>query len=125
MDITPAVPADRQFIQAYGNGGFRISHVRHEGAVLISVRQTWAWPASDIAGLTSDSLRALQQIEEPVEILLVGCGPAIQPLPADLRQELRGWGIVAEPMDTGAACRTYNVLLSEDRRVAAALLPVD
>ena len=60
-----------------------------------------------------------------VEHVLIGCGPAIKPVAKDLRQSLRNWGIVAEPMDTGAACRTYNVLLSEDRRVAAALLPVD
>ncbi|MGH6796969.1 MAG: MTH938/NDUFAF3 family protein, partial [Roseiarcus sp.] len=57
-----------------------------------------------------------------VEILLLGCGPRMAPVPPALRQGLRVAGIVVDAMDTGAACRTYNVLLSEDRRVAAALL---
>jgi uncharacterized protein len=59
-----------------------------------------------------------------VEVLLLGCGlRLIQPGPA-FRAELKALGVVVEPMDTGAACRTYNVLLSEDRRVAAALIAV-
>ena len=58
-----------------------------------------------------------------IELLLLGCGRRMAPPPSGLRQALRQAGIVLEVMDTGAACRTYNVLLSEERRVAAALLP--
>ena len=62
--------------------------------------------------------------EQATEILLIGCGPRMQMLPPGLRQALKAIGVVAEPMDTGAACRTYDILISEGRRVAAALLPM-
>ena len=60
-----------------------------------------------------------------IEILLVGCGRDLRPLPAALRSVLRDARISADPMSTGAAVRTYNVLLAEDRAVAAALIAVD
>ena len=58
-------------------------------------------------------------------VLLIGCGRKIRPLPESLRAALRAEGMVLEPMDSGAACRTYNILMSEDRQVAAALIAVD
>ena len=61
----------------------------------------------------------------PVDILLLGCGPKMTLVPTDLRRALRSEGMVVEPMDTGAACRTFNILLAEERRVAAALIAVD
>ena len=60
-----------------------------------------------------------------VELLLLGCGARMQQVPGPLRQALRDAGIVVEPMDTGAAARTYNILLGENRRVAAALIAID
>jgi len=63
--------------------------------------------------------------EPPVEVLLVGCGSAMALIDPDLRDAARARGVALEPMDTGAACRTYNVLMAEDRRVAAALIAVD
>ena len=62
-------------------------------------------------------------IDAGIQILLLGCGRQMLPVPSALREELRAHGVVIDAMDTGAACRTYNVLLAEDRRVAAALLP--
>jgi uncharacterized protein len=59
-----------------------------------------------------------------VNLLLIGCGPRMAMIPAALRASLRAKGVVIEPMDTGAACRTYNVLMAEGRLVAAALIPV-
>jgi len=59
-----------------------------------------------------------------VEILLLGCGRRMAMVPSALRARLKAAGIVVDAMDTGAACRTYSVLLAEGRRVAAALLPV-
>jgi uncharacterized protein len=59
-----------------------------------------------------------------VSILLLGCGKRMGSVPLALREGLRARGVVVEPMDTGAACRTYNVLLSEERRVAAALIKI-
>ena len=59
-----------------------------------------------------------------VEFLVIGCGARAMLVPPALRQELRDAGLRLDAMDTGAACRTYNVLLAEDRRVAAALIPL-
>lgn len=124
MDITPIIPAERQVIQAYGDGHFRISGVVHEGSAIVLPERTLAWPATAIAELTLASLEGVVAAEPRVELLLVGCGRAPAPIAAELRAALRARGIVVEAMDTGAACRTYNVLLAEGRRVAAALIAV-
>ncbi|HUZ71686.1 MAG TPA: Mth938-like domain-containing protein [Stellaceae bacterium] len=123
MDITPLVAADRQVIESYGQTGFRVSGVAHEGAILVFPEATQPWAgAASVAALTRESLAAVLA-RGGVEILLVGCGRRMVPFPPALRAALRSAGIVVDTMDTGAACRTYNVLLAEDRRVAAALLP--
>jgi uncharacterized protein len=123
MDVTPQIPADRQLIQGYGDGGFRITGARHEGSVLVLPGRTHAWPVRRLSEATRASLEPLIE-SRAVDLLLVGCGGGIQPLPPGLRQELRAAGMVVELMDTGAACRTYNVLLAEERRVAAALIAI-
>lgn len=124
MDITPLIPADRQVIDTYGPGRFRISNTLYETPVIVFPDRTVAWEVGDFAGLDTPSFEPVRTSEPPVELLLLGCGPRMQLLSSALRQELRRSGIVVEPMDTPAACRTYNVLLAEGRRVAAALLPI-
>lgn len=125
MDITPAIPAGRQVIDGYGGGGFRISHQRREGSVLVFPTETLAWPVTAMADLSAATFRPVLDRAADVEVLLLGCGASIAFLKHDLRALLKEQGIVADLMDTGAACRTYNVLLSEDRRVAAALIAVE
>ncbi len=125
VDITPLLPADRQIIQAYGDGRFRITGVAYEGSVIVLPERTFAWPVGRFEEITLDSLADVVGAEPRVEILLIGCGPRLVPIAEDLRAGLRASGIVAEPMDTGAACRTYNVLVAEERRVAAALISVE
>lgn len=122
MDLTPIIPADRQVIESYGRGGFRVSGVSYKGAILVFPDATQAWVPSDMAAVNIASLQPVLD-KGGVEILLLGCGPRMEQMPRELRQALRAAGIVVDAMDTGAACRTYNVLLSEDRRVVAALLP--
>lgn len=124
MDVTPLVPPGRQLIQAYGDGGFRIAGQRHEGSVLVFPQRTVAWAVTDIAALDGSSLGEVLSETPPVEILLLGCGPRILLPPPALRRFLREAGIALELLDTGAACRTFNVLLGEERRVAAALIAV-
>jgi uncharacterized protein len=122
MDVTPLIAADRQVIDSYGGGSFRVSGVAHAGAIIVFPDATLPWAAARIADVTFASLEPVCA-RGGVEILLVGCGRRGALLPKDLRARLKAAGIVADAMDTGAACRTYNVLLAEDRRVAAALLP--
>ncbi len=126
MDITPTVPSGRQVIEAYGPSGFRVSAVTYAGAVIVFPESTLSWPVAAMADVTLDSLAPVHRragSEEAVEILLLGCGRRMMPVLPHLRVELRQRGIVIDAMDTGAACRTYDVLLTEGRRVAAALLP--
>ena len=125
MEITPRVPAYAQVIQSYGDGGFRINDRQFKGSVLVFPDRVAAWPVRSIAELTVESLAAVGDARPPVEVLLVGCGPALARIPDMVREAMRQAEIVIDGMDTGAACRTYNVLLSEDRRVAAALIAIE
>lgn len=111
-------------INAYGDGGFRIAADRHEGAVLIVAEEVRSWSAKAFDLLTLDHFTEICSLDRPPDILLVGCGERIQFLPADIRALLEEAGIGVDAMDTGAACRTFNVLVGEDRNVAAALLPI-
>jgi len=122
MELTPLVPAGRQIIERYGTSGFRVAGVIYRGSVLVFPDRTLPWAAASAASVTWESLAPVVE-HGGVQILLLGLGRAIGVIPHSLRSTLRAAGIVLEPMDTGAACRTYNVLLAEDRRVAAALLP--
>lgn len=123
-DITPLVPAGRQVIEGYGDGGFRIAGVTHHGSVLVFRETTLPWPVADNAAIAAETLSEVISATPPVDILLIGCGARAAPLDAALRVALREKGIGTEIMDTGAACRTFNVLVAEDRAVAAALIAV-
>jgi uncharacterized protein len=121
-DIGPAVPPDRQLVQGYGPGRFRIAGEIYESSILLFPDRVLPWPVADIAAVTADTLGPVFEAEPRVELILLGCGARMAPVPSSLRVALKDAGIVVEPMDTGAACRTYNVLMAEDRRVAAALI---
>lgn len=123
VDITPLIPAGRQVIESYGPRGFRVSGLAYQGSILVFPDKVESWMAAIMAEVNFASLKPLLD-HGGVEILLLGCGKSIARLPEELRQALRRQGIVVDAMDTGAACRTYNVLLAEERRVAAALLAV-
>lgn len=124
MDVTPVVSAESQLILGYGDLGFTISGTRYEGSVIVLPKQTIAWPVAAMADLTLDSLAPILTAEFRPSVLMLGCGKGMSVVPRDIRAALKAAGIVVEPMDTGAACRTYNVLLTEGRDVAAALIAV-
>lgn len=126
MDITPLVPEGRQIIQSYASGHFRVSGAVYAGPVVVFPDRTMAWgvtpalealTAADFLTLLNDGLNG------DLDVLLVGCGAVMRSMPFALRQSLSQCGVAIDFMDTGAACRTYNVLMAEGRRVAAALLP--
>lgn len=122
MDITPAVPAGSQIIQGYGPGLFRIAGVVHKSSVLVLPDRTLAWDVTEFADISLGGFEPLLSQDLVVDLLLLGCGAGMRLPPPELRAALRGHGIVLEPMDTGAACRTFNVLLTEGRQAAAALI---
>jgi uncharacterized protein len=124
MELTPLVEPGhqapgRQIIERYGPSGFRVSGMVYRGPVLIFPDRTLPWTD---ATMTEAGLAPVVE-HGGVELLLVGLGRRMAPVAAALRARLKAHGIAVEAMETGAACRTYNVLLAEDRRVAAALLP--
>jgi len=125
MDVSPIVPGDRSLIEGYGAGGFRISGERYTGSVIVLPDEVHAWRVGVLAEATVGSLDPVRSAEPLPEILLVGCGGGIGSLPDDVHEALRAAGLTVERMDTGAACRTYNVLVSEARRVAAALIAIE
>ena len=122
MEGRPISPAGPRLIQGYDEGGFRIAGTRHAGSVLVLPEQTLAWPVAAPEEVTAESLAPVRTADPAIEILVLGCGARFVPVPARLRAALRADGIVVEAMATGAACRTYNLLLAENRRVAAALI---
>ena len=122
MDITPNIPAGRQIVQSYGSGGFRIAGTRHDRSVLVFPDRTLAWPVTSFDRVTIESLAEISAASPKVELLLLGTGAAMLPILPAVRAHFRALGIMLDAMDTGAACRTYNVLMAEERRVAAALI---
>lgn len=120
MAPLPPPAGGRQQIERYGAGGFRVSGIVYAGAVLIFPDRTVIWERAAV------SLEGLAPIvaHGGIELVLVGLGRRGRPVDAALRAALKAQGIGVEAMDTGAACRTYNLLAGEDRLVAAALLPL-
>jgi uncharacterized protein len=110
-------------IDAYGAGGFSFAGMSHRGSILVLPSGIYAWDVSEASQIDTASLAAVfDEPEGAVEHLLVGTGASFVPLAPALRKALRARGIVGEPMATGAAARTYNILLGEKRHVAAALI---
>jgi len=122
MDLTPLVPAGRQVIERYAPSGFRVAGIIYHGPVLVFPDRVLPWDAASGSAVTQESLAAVIE-RGGVQILLLGLGRTMSPVPRTLRSTLRAAGIALEPMDTGAACRTYNVLVAEGRQVSAALIP--
>jgi uncharacterized protein len=125
MDVTPLIPEGRQIIQRYGVNGFRVNGVSYEGAIIVSPTKTWNWNApAQFSDLSETDFSALAVGSADIDVLLLGSGARGEFFPPKLRAALHDKGLVVETMDTGAACRTYNVLMAEGRRVTAALMPV-
>lgn len=115
-------------IASYGQGGFRfegLDGLSHRGSLLALPSGMWPWPVTTLAEFTIDTFARVVAEAGAIDILLVGTGRDLMPLGEDLRRTLREAGLRPDPMSTGAAIRTWNVLLGERRRVAAALLAVD
>ena len=109
-------------IESYGGGGFRISGMFRAGGLIITPTRIDDWAASEVLS-PADFAAPIAEAAQ-IDVLLIGVGADIAPLPADVRHALDEADLGYDAMATGAACRTYNVLLAEDRRVAAALIAV-
>ncbi len=124
LEIKEAHFPGRAPIDAYGNGKFRFAEMSHTGSLLCLPSGIYAWNVAGLADLKPEAFKKLEAEADGVEILLLGTGIDLVPIDPELRELFRGHAISADSMSTGAAVRTFNVLLSENRAVAAALLAV-
>lgn len=106
-------------IDGYGPGGFRISGEWYEGSLIVLPEGI-----HQIEALTVDALSPLLSVARDVDVVLVGQGAEIAAPDPALRDAIENAGPGVEFMSTSSACRTYNVLLAEDRRVAVVVLAV-
>lgn len=124
----PSVPAHfpgRAPIDAYGNGGFRFAGMSHRGSLLILPSGIYGWDVADLDDLTPERCaRFIAELARPAFVLL-GTGREHRVPPAPIAKLFADAGLGLEPMSTGAAARTYNVLLAEGRDFGAGLIAVD
>jgi uncharacterized protein len=124
IEIREAHFPGRAPIDAYGNGGFRFADMSHRGSILCLPSGIHGWDKDEGTPLTLADLQRVLDEAGDIEVLLVGTGKEIRPLPTDIKAALRERKISSDPMSTGAAVRTFNVMLAESRAVAAALIAV-
>ncbi len=110
-------------IESYGKGGFRFAEMSHTGSLLFLPSGVWEWPVADVHELTFEHFAKVQE-DNSVRHLLIGTGEKQVFLKADLLEALHKAGFHPEVMTTGAAARTYNILLQEGRNIGAALIAV-
>ena len=124
MQINPAGAPGRQTVEIYRPGGFTVAGVEYHGSVVVFPDTTEPWSVRSVESLSLDSFDPVRTLPADVrpDVVLVGCGARMQFLDPALKRSLRAEGVVPDMMDTSAACRTYNILLSEERRVAAFLI---
>ena len=111
-------------IEAYGKGGFAFAEMSHRGSLLCLPDAIWAWPVTRAADIDKASLQRVFAAAQGIDTLIVGTGNEVWLPPPELREALRAVKVVLDPMQTGPAIRTYNIMIGERRRVAAALIAV-
>ena len=124
MAVAPAFYPGRAPIDAYGDGGFRFAGMSHRGSLLCLPSGIHAWEVARIEDLAPEHLSAALAEKARFTFLLLGTGPTMVLPSAGVRSAVVEAGVGLDIMDTGAACRTLNVLLAEGRAVAAALIAV-
>ncbi|MAQ71015.1 MAG: hypothetical protein CL565_02360 [Alphaproteobacteria bacterium] len=122
MDVTPLISSDKQIIQTYSEAGFKISGKIYDSSVIVFPTRVTKWSPPPLAEIKPNDLE-IPGLRD-LDVILLGTGKNMSFPPASFRKVMKEQGIHLESMDTGAACRTYNVLMAEGRRVAAALYKI-
>ena len=112
-------------IEAYGKGGFRFAGMSHRGSLLCLPDGIWAWPIATPADISEETLAPVLERADRLDFVILGFGRDPWLVPETLRARFREQKVSFDAMNTGAAVRTYNVMVAEGRRVAAALVAVD
>ncbi len=111
-------------IDAYGKGGFAFADMSHRGSLLCLPDAIWAWPVTKAAEIDEYSLLRVFAAANRIDTLIVGTGTEVWVAPRHLREAFRIVHVSLDTMQTGPAIRTYNIMMGERRRVAAALIAV-
>ena len=111
-------------IDAYGKGGFAFAGMSHRGSLLCLPDAVWAWEVERPQEIDRYSLQRVLDAANSIDTLIIGTGTDVWLVPAELRTVFRQNRVVIDAMQTGPAIRTYNVMIGERRRVAAALIAV-
>ena len=111
-------------IDAYGKGGFAFADMSHRGSLLCLPDAIWAWPVTKPSEIDEYALARVFAAAIGIDTLIIGTGTDVWMAPAALREALRRVRIGLDSMQTGPAIRTYNIMIGERRRVAAALIAV-
>ena len=111
-------------IDGYGNGGFAFAGMSHRGSLLCLPDSIWAWDVTQPSQIDRYTLQRVFDAANSIDTLIVGTATEVWIPPLALRNALRAVKVVLDPMQTGPAIRTYNVMIGERRRVAAALIAV-
>ncbi len=122
MKFTLDNPQGEFVFSNYGDGFLTVNDQQHDNNLLIFPDHLEAWPVSDINQLGADDFEIF--LQRKPDVVIFGTGAKQQFPPVELRRELMRQNIQLDIMDTPAACRTYNLLVSEDRNVGAAILVI-
>ena len=123
-DVTLSLTEGRLLVEGYGPGGFTVAGERRDGAILLTEDRVARWTVETAEQITLESLSYILEQQPAYEVLLIGTGSKSHLLPKALRSAIRERGPVPECMGSGAAARTFNLLQTEGRRVAAALIAI-
>ncbi len=124
MDITPAIPKNRNVINGYGFEGFKINETLYHNAIILTSNQIIEVKIHSVEDFFEENLKAILNSEP--EIILIGTGNNHKIIPIQLKNKIKSQypATSIDEMTTGSACRTYNILMMEDRNVAAFLMPI-
>ncbi|MET0154632.1 MAG: Mth938-like domain-containing protein [Rickettsiales bacterium] len=122
MDITPLTPKEKKRIRSYGAQIFRVNDDAYSRSIAVTPDAVYLWEPLSLGAITPESVQSLPNSVKKADVLLLGAGKRYAPLSAEAKNAFAAAGMTPETMDLGAACRTYNVLLSEERNVAALLI---
>lgn len=124
MDITPLIPKNHNIINGYGVDGFKINETIYKNTIILTASQLLEVKVNSIAEIFSSNLKEV--FNEAPEILLIGTGANHIAISPEIKNKIKSQypAITVSEMATGAACRTYNILMAEDRNVAVILLPL-
>jgi len=111
-------------IEAYGKGGFAFAEMSHRGSLLCLPEAIWAWPVARPEQIDEASLARVFEAANGIDTLIIGTGTGVWLAPSALRDALRAVRVMLDTMQTGPAITTYNIMIGERRRVAAALIAV-